>query len=141
MARGSVFKKNGSWAYRVDVGTDPLTGRRRQQLRQGFTTRKLAEDALAKHAHSAATGNVVTRSTQKLSEYLDDWLVTQQHRLRPTTLTSYADALLRLRAGLGNVPLQALTPMQLEKFYAAMVEQGIRGRAKLSPKSVRNTHT
>ena len=141
MARGSVFKKDGAWAFRIDVGTDLVTGRRRQSLRQGFSTRKEAEAALAKHAHAAATGGVVAKSSQKLSEYLDDWLVTQRQRLRATTLTSYDDALKRVRTGLGNVPLQALTPMQLEKFYAELVDLGSKARIRLSPKTVRNTHT
>ncbi len=47
MARGSIFKKNDRWAFRVDAGVDASTGKRRQMLRQGFKTTREAEMALA----------------------------------------------------------------------------------------------
>lgn len=44
---GSVFRRPTGWAYRVDLGPDPVTGKRRQRQRGGFRTKRLAEDALA----------------------------------------------------------------------------------------------
>ncbi len=40
MARGSVFRENGGWAFRVDAGFHAETGKRRQLLRQGFGTKR-----------------------------------------------------------------------------------------------------
>ena len=36
--------------------------------------------------------------------------------------------------------LQALTSLQLERFYAELLDEGGRGGQRLAPKTVRNTH-
>jgi hypothetical protein len=46
MARGSVSKRNGGYGYRVDLGPDPETGRRCQRMKQGFRTKREAEDKM-----------------------------------------------------------------------------------------------
>ena len=121
MARGSVRRKDGAWSYRVDLGPDPSTGRRRQLAKQGFRTRKAAEAALGEVLSAVAAGSVVSRSSITTSQYLDDWLVSQHHRLRPTTVHSYKLAIARINTWLGKVPLQSLTPLQIERFYADLV--------------------
>lgn len=44
--KGSVYRAGAGWAYRVDVGPHPTTGKRRQRYRAGFRTKRLAEAAL-----------------------------------------------------------------------------------------------
>ena len=39
MARGSVRKHDCGWGYRIDLGPDPATGKRRQASRQGLRRR------------------------------------------------------------------------------------------------------
>jgi hypothetical protein len=39
-------KAHGSWAFTIDVGTDPFTGRRKQIVRSGFRTRDEAQEAM-----------------------------------------------------------------------------------------------
>ena len=49
--RGSVVRPAGrrrTWSFRIDVGRDPETGRRRQRWVGGFKTRKEAQAALAR---------------------------------------------------------------------------------------------
>jgi integrase len=46
---------------------------------------------------------------------------------------------LRIKRGIGRSKLQALTPLDVETFYARLAEAGIKGKP-LSPKSIRNTH-
>ena len=42
-----IFKTPaGTWAFRVDIGTDPRTGKRRQKSKQGFQRRKDADCTL-----------------------------------------------------------------------------------------------
>ena len=78
MARGSIFKKNGRWAFRVDAGVDASTGKRLQMLRQGFKTKREAETALAAAQQSVEQGSVVSKSTIKVGAFLDEWLVSQK---------------------------------------------------------------
>ena len=140
MARGSVRRKDNGWSYRVDLGPDPATGKRRQLAKQGFRTRKEAETALGALLTSISRGSAVDRSTTTTDEYLRDWLTSQQHRLRATTLYSYEKAIERITRRLGKVPVQALTPLQIEKFYAELLRNGARLGKPLSAKTVRNSH-
>ena len=92
MARGSVRKHDGGWGYRIDLGPDPATGKRRQASRQGFATKREAETALRDVTSSMPDGVVPTRSVRTLGDFLDEWLELQRDRLRPTTWHSYGHA-------------------------------------------------
>jgi integrase len=140
MARGSVFKRSGGWAYKVDTGFHPETGKRRQKVKQGFRTKREAELALAEVQKTVIDGTVVSGTNLRVGEFLDEWLAGQEARLRPTTHYSYVVASGRVKHHLGRYKLQALTPMQIEKFYAELLDHGGRTGAALSPKTVRNTH-
>jgi len=140
VARGSVRRKDNGWSYRVDLGPDPATGERRQVAKQGFRTRKAAEAALGDVLGAVAAGSVVSRSAATTTEFLEDWLASQQHRLRPTTLHSYTMAVARISGRLGKVPVQALTPLQIEKLYGDLLRGGGRDGRPLSAKTVRNSH-
>ncbi|NLE79448.1 MAG: site-specific integrase [Rhodococcus sp.] len=140
MARGSVFKRSGGWAYKVDTGFHPETGKRRQKVKQGFRTKREAELALAEVQKTVIDGTVVSGTNLRLGDFLDEWLAGQESRLRATTHYSYNVAVGRLKKHLGRYKLQALTPMQIEKFYAELLDHGGRNGESLSPKTVRNTH-
>ena len=141
MARGSIFKKNDRWAFRVDAGISAETGKRRQMLRQGFKTKREAEKALAAAQQSVEQGSVVSKSAMKVDAFLDQWLASQQGRLKESTHHSYVVTSKRVRSGLGHAQLQSLTPMQIETFYADLLDHGRADGTGLSPKTVRNTHT
>lgn len=140
MARGSVFKRSGGWAFKVDTGFHPESGKRRQTLKQGFRTKRQAENALAEAQKTVIDGTVVATSNMHLDEFLDHWLVGQEARLRPSSHHSYVMAGKRLKRGLGRYKLQSLTPLQIEKFYAELLDHGQRDGTGLSPKTVKNTH-
>jgi integrase len=136
-----VFKRRGkSWTYVVDVGTDPGTGRRRQQTKGGFATRKAAEQALGQVVVSVADGRYVTHSPTTLSDFLVEWLETTRPRLRETTWFSYKVAVDRVVRELGAVKLQALKPLQIEACYARLLTTGGKAGRPLAPKTVRNCH-
>ncbi len=141
VARGSIYKRAGRWAYRVDAGTDPETGKRRQVLRQGFKTRREAERALVEAQQSIDNGTMVAKSSMKVAAFLDQWLASQRGRLKESTLHSYEITSNRIRSGLGHIQLQSLTPLQIERFYADLLDHGRANGTGLSPKTVRNTHT
>lgn len=136
-----MFKKNGRWAFRVDAGVNPETGKRRQMLRQGFATKREAEKALAAAQQSVEQGAVVAKSTMKVGEFLDEWLASQHGRLKESTHHSYVITSKRIRSGLGHAQLQSLTPLQIESFYADLLTRGRADGTGLSAKTVRNTHT
>ena len=137
--QGRVFRRRGKrWAYTVDVGADPATGRRRQQSKGGFATKAEAEKELRKLLTSVEHGTYVGPAPTTLAEYLEGWLVTTKPRLRETTWYSYELAVKRVTAELGAVKLQALTPRQVETCYARLMATGGQRGRPLAPKTVRN---
>ena len=140
MARGFVFKRHGSWGFKFEAGLHPETGKRRQVRRQGFRTKREAQKALAEAEKTVIDGNVVVNSNMRLDSFLDEWLLSQQTRLRPSSHHSYVIAAKRLKQQLGRYKLQALTPLQIEKVYAEMLDHGGRNGEGLAAKTVKNTH-
>ena len=114
--------------------------KRRQALRQRFGTKRETEKTLAEVIHSAETGSVVSRSTMRPSEYLDNWVAGQSQHLRDTTKHSYAMTVKRVKPKLGVVALQAFTTLQVERFYAELGGGTATTKRVLSPKTIRNTH-
>ena len=140
VARGSVFREKVDWAYRVDAGFHPETGKRRQVQRQGFATKKAAEDALrTRHRASRSSGAAVARSTIRVEEYLTvvESRVAEAASDDPPRLH---DVRRQGSTGPRAYQLQSLTPMQIERFYVDHLSNGGRRGGALSPKSVRNVH-
>lgn len=140
MARGSVFRKNGAWAFRVDTGFHAESGKRRQVLRQGFATKRAAETALAEIVGDATRGTAVSTSTMKLGTYLDEWFAVAQQSLRATTAHGYQQAIVRLQQHLGPYRLQSLTPMQVQRCYTELLQTGSRLGGPLAAATVHKAH-
>src|SRR3954467_8254937 len=121
--RGHVHKRGATWTYVVDVGRDAATGRRKQQTKGGFRTKKDAEHALGEVMRSLADGTHVARDPQTLAEWFERWLETMVPKVRPSTLRDYRNGLGRVTARLGAVPLQQLRPLDLEQLYADLLQE------------------
>ncbi len=141
MARGRIFKRQGAYAFRVDLGPDPATGSRRQIQRQGFRTKREAEAALDEHINTIRSGGALSSSTTTVEAFLDEWLKGQAPRLKETTWESYRVVVNRVNARIGKVKVQSLTPLEIERFYSVLGESGSHSGGPLSVKSIRNTHT
>lgn len=89
--RGSVFKRcqcrddagrrvkgcrkaHGSWAYTVDTGTDPNSGKRKQKVRSGYRTREEAEEARTKELAAINAGTWTDDRGITVTQWLDQWL-------------------------------------------------------------------
>jgi len=140
--RGSVTKRGASWSFVVDRGIDPATGRRRQQRRSGFRTRKDAEEALRRTISSLVDGTFVERTDETVDAYLTAWLtgLTAGRRVKAKTVQSYAECVARLRSELGPIRLQALRPIDIERTYSVLLSTGGREGTGLHPRTVLHTH-
>jgi hypothetical protein len=126
--RGAVYKRGSTWTWHFDVDPDPLTGRRRQRTKGGYKTKKAAEQALAEAIGQWRSGRLPQRSIHTLSHYLqEEWLPAVKPRLRPSTWANYRTyTAAYVVPVLGQVKLQALTPVQLNHLYAHLLERGRR---------------
>ena len=135
--RGHVRQRGKTWAYVVELERDG-SGRRRQQWRSGFATRKEAQTALAEVITTITKQTFVARSSTTLAEYLESWLDGLQ--LKPASMYSYRKTVrLHILPVLGHVRLQALDPAAVRKAYARLLAGGD-GRRPLSGTSVQIAH-
>ena len=62
------------WSFTVDIGVDPVTGKRKQYTKSGFDTRRDAELAAAKVETEVASGTFVRETRATFEEYAQMWL-------------------------------------------------------------------
>ena len=135
--RGHITRRaRDSYTIVVDLGTDPETGKRRQQWVTVRGTRKDAERRLAELLHRLDTGAFVKPSKTTVSDYLRRWLEEYvRPNLSPRGFERYESiARVHLIPDLGAIALTQLRPEHLQKHYASKLGEG------LSPRSVRYQH-
>lgn len=137
MARGCIRRKKRKdgihYEAVVDIGPDPITGRRRQRTWM-YRTKREAEAALAKRIAEVDGGTVVEKSTATLREMLHYWLENEARpNVRPVTYAGYEQTIqVHIIPVLGAVRLQKLTAKALMDFYSSVLraaaERGRDGR-------------
>ena len=119
-----------------DFGLDPETGK---QVKKTKTFDKLtkARSALRKHEVAKDLGQVVLPKEITVAEWLKDWMdnVVKLSR-QVTTVYAYQQMIdNHIVPTLGNIPLQKLTPAQLQRYYADKIRSG-----GISANTVRKHH-
>lgn len=109
----------------VNLGKDPLSGKRRERS-ETFRTKREAKAALARWETEIDKGTFVDRSSQTVGDLLRYWMDTEViHNPREATILRYRNTVDKhLIPGLGAVPLQKLTPAQVQRFYADKLAGG-----------------
>lgn len=107
----------------VDIGTDPVTGKRKQ-LRKRFVTEAEARAELARVQGDLARGVHVTPSKTTVAEVIDAWLASK-HALKPSTLRGHRVVLQPVVAELGEVEVQKLTRRDIDELVAALRAGGL----------------
>lgn len=120
----------------LDFGLDPNTAK---QVKKTQTFDKLLEAraALRKHEAERDAGKTVIPKEINLSQWLNSWMndVVKLSKSK-TTIYGYERIIEKhLTPVLGNIPLQKLTPQQLQQYYASKIRS-----KELSSNSVRKHH-
>jgi integrase len=126
-SKPNVKKRGSTYTYYVYVlGPD---GRRRQHSKGGFKTQREAEEARVAALHALSTGSYVKAERITVAQYLiDEWLPSRRPPvLEASTWHSY-DRYLHLHVVpfIGAVPLQQLSPVDLNRLYRHLLESGRR---------------
>jgi integrase len=130
------------YRFVVDIGSDPVTGKRKQ-LTRTYDRKKDAERELARILSEVDRGAFAVPSRLTVGEYLSDWLRSATREKEAATARNYADALRPVRDRLGTVPLQKLTTRQIEDLIDWMATEGRRRGGKpgtpLGPRTIQLT--
>ncbi|QXC59312.1 hypothetical protein KSP35_12960 [Aquihabitans sp. G128] len=129
-----------AWELRVELGLDPLDGRRRQRSETFRGTERQADTALAQLVAKVAENRHGPGTDATLSVLLDRWLEMVGDDLSPTTLAGYRSTIkVQIAPALGHRPVGSITTPELDSFYRALLAGPAGGKAR-KPATVRQTH-
>jgi len=128
---GSIYhRKDGRWAAALTLEN----GKRKFMYRH---TQEEAVRALQLANQAKMQGNLTSTRNETVERFLLDWLQYRvQPRVRERTYLNYQETVTKhLLPTLGQIKLQQLTAMHIQKLYEEKQQQ------KLSPRSIRHLHT
>ncbi len=143
---GSIRKrKDGRWEGRYTAGRDPVTGRTTYKNVLG----KTQAEVKAKLKSAIEKSGVQSLRTERytVGQWLDTWMENYAKlQVRPSSHKIYQGFIENhIKPALGDIPLEKLTAMNLQRLYKHLLENGrvecMESRSKpkgLSVKTVRN---
>ena len=144
---GNIRKrKDGHWEGRFTAGHDPVTGKQIIKNVLGKTQTEVKEK-LKKALVEAGQVDFAKSGKYTVSTWMDEWFENvAKIKVRPAshqTYKGYIDN--HIKPNIGNIPLEKLTTMDLQKFYRKLLTKGRVERIEskeqpkgLSAKTVRN---
>ena len=148
---GNIRKrKDGRWEGRYTAGYDPETGKRIIKNVLGKTQTEVKEKLKTAISESQKL-DVSKAGTYTVASWVRTWYeVYAEPRIRPNTKAYYTNYIENhIVPGIGDVPLDKLTTIQIQRFYNNLQKTGRVQRknfpplkdASLSPRVVRGVHT
>ena len=148
---GNIRKrKDGRWEGRYTAGYDPESGKRIIKNVLGKTQAEVKEKLKAAISESQRL-DVSKAGTYTVSSWMKMWYeVYAEPRIRPNTKAYYTNYIENhIIPGIGSIPLDKLTTIQIQRFYNNLQKSGrvqrknfpeLRDKS-LSPRVVRGVHT
>lgn len=120
-------KKTGKWYFRIDVGIDPKTGKRKQKYRGGFPTRKAAQDELTSIQSQVLDGSYFEPSIEMFEVFLNRWFDGIYRRsVEPTTAESRRHIVdKQIITYFNQKKLSDINTFMIDEFYEAKLEEGL----------------
>ena len=148
---GNIRKrKDGRWEGRYTAGYDPETGKRIIKNVLGKTQAEVKEKLKSAISESQKL-DVSKAGTYTVASWVKTWYeVYAEPRIRPNTKAYYTNYIENhIIPGIGSVPLDKLTTIQIQRFYNNLQKSGRVQRKNfpelkdksLSPRVVRGVHT
>jgi integrase len=119
--KSKTAKKGYTWGFTMDVGIDPVTGKRKQTSRRGFTTKSEAEAAYHKLKDQIYKGLKFESNDVLFKDVLADWLEMYKKTVKISTIKSRRNLINHLLHYFGDMKLKNIKrPMyqqMLNDFY------------------------
>ncbi|MEW9668648.1 tyrosine-type recombinase/integrase [Ammoniphilus sp. 3BR4] len=117
--KGSIKKnlQTGKWDLVVDIGKDPVSGKRKQKKKRGYSTKKEAEIALVNIRKELLEGTYIDSKNVLLHEYMTEWFEARELKLSKNTHINYLSLYkYHINPYLGSYKLQDLNSILLQKY-------------------------
>lgn len=144
---GNIRKrKDGRWEGRYTAGRDPETGKQIFKNVLGKTQAEVKEK-LAKALGNSKRLDLTKQGKYTVGQWMDIWFENYAAiKVRPSSHQTYQGYIKNhIKPSIGNIPLEKLTSMELQKLYRKLLTEGRVDRIEakhqskgLSAKTVRN---
>lgn len=135
----AIVKRQGqdgkpAWQVRISV-RDPKTGKRNNRTLGTYRTKREAEKEERLALTQRDRGSFVDPAKTTVAELLDAWLLTKTGTITENSAKDYEIAIrLHLKPALGQIPVQRLTPDQVQAAHASWRER------KMSDRMIHRCH-
>jgi len=126
--RGHITKRSkDSYTIVLNLGTDPQTGKRKQQWVSVKGTKKDAEKRLSELLNQLDNGTFMKPGKTTLAEYLERWLQDYaKPNLSPRGFERYASIIRQhLIPEMGNITLTQLRAEHIQRHYNTIMNHGL----------------
>lgn len=129
--KGYIRKRGNTYSYTVDIGRDPVTGKRKQKTKGGFKTKKEAQEALNKVVYEVNKGTYILDSKSSMKEVTDEWFEQTKGKWKHTTQDTVKNTLRNwIIPHLGAYKVQELKPLHGAKFSKTLADNMVPSTAR-----------
>lgn len=114
-------KRKGKWAFTLDIGRDPITGKRKQRTRSGFQTKKEAQQ-VAREIESEVDEGKLSLNSMNFKQLYDLWLEQSQSRESTKSQQSYIINA-HVISYFGSKPVKDIKPLHIQRFVKHLKEE------------------
>lgn len=125
MANIKKDEKTGTYYFKISLGIDPVTGKRRQTTRRGFKKKSEAIKVYNELKNQYYDGTLIYNDSTKLKDFFEDYKKWVANDLRDASLNRAIPCLeRRLIEPLGNIELSKITPLMVQKWQQTLIDEG-----------------
>lgn len=144
--RGCSCKKKkctcgSKWAFTIDIGIDPITGKRKQKVKSGFKTKEEAQLAATSLLHELNQGTYSEETDLTFHEFAYQWLdiYREAKEVKPSTIRVRNHEIRKLLPYFSELKLRDITKKQYQdalndlkdRGYSESTREGIHGTGRM----------
>ncbi|MFP7226163.1 site-specific integrase [Priestia filamentosa] len=122
--KSKTAKKGYTWGFTMDVGIDPVTGKRKQTSRRGFATKSEAEAAYHALKGQLYKGMKLESNDVLFKDVLEDWLESYKKTVKISTIRSRKNLIKHLLHYFGNMKLKNIKRHMYQQMLNDFYEKG-----------------
>lgn len=135
-----MYRRSGSWGFRVGVAPDTVSSSRRQHSQQGFATKGQAAAALRQVLDDSEPPRIGSTNPVSVRQVARSWLERKAGECAASTMPGYQRSVDKICDRLGDVLVNDLTVAAVDGFERELLATGPTGGGALSAKSVQGVH-
>ncbi len=134
--KGSFYRRNctcdrrrctcgAKWAFTIDIGRDPKTGKRRQRQRSGFRTRNEAVKAETELLYEINQGTYIEEKKTLFKDFAPKWLklYSNSANLKPGTIRVRRHEIDKLMPYFSYIPVKDITTNMYQDALDNLIEK------------------